>query len=405
MSNHNVQDERIESSDLNVDMVINALPFGVLIVDAYGNFKHINAKVSEIWGGDPANLKRSSIYEEYDGYHKGNGKKVKRDEWAVVKALDKAESTFGEVIDINRFDGKKTTILNSAIPLFDEMGRVNGAVLTISELVNENKLVQELDIHKRYLYNLVEEETKTLKAQNDQLKAEIIEKQELLIKSRRIDNLKLVGDMAVGLAHEIRNPLTTVKGFLQLFSQNKAFEQNSETIDLMLSELDYTEGVISDFLSLATDKRNELTHYQLNECIQSIKPMIMSQTSLDTKKVIIEMDSTIPKVFIDEREIRQLILNLSTNGLEAMNSNQSLTIKTTVLDDEVILIIKDEGNGIYEDIIEDLGRPFLTTKSDHQGLGLSICYSIAKRNHAKIDFKTGKNGTEFFVKFPIPVQN
>ncbi|SER75649.1 two-component system sensor histidine kinase NtrB [Salipaludibacillus aurantiacus] len=389
--------------DLNVDMIINALPFGVLVANAKGEFKHMNTKIIEIWGGDPSKLTRHSIYDNYEGYYKNTGKKIAVGEWAVVKAVEKAESTFGEVIEIIRLDGKKATILNSAIPLFDDTGNVKGAILTISDITDENKIEWELDIHKRYLNNLVEEKTNEIQAQNRKLQEEISEHKRMLKQKDRIDKLKLVGDIAVGFAHEIRNPLTTVKGFLQVFQMREEFKGHLDSIELMLSELDYTDEIIKDFLTLADNKRNEINRYNLNDCIQKIKPVIMAQSAVDEKKLIIEMASVLPDTLIDEIEIRQLILNLAANALESMESNKSLTIKTEVENDQVVLSVKDEGPGISDSIIEELGRPFLSTKPGHQGMGLSVCYSIARRNNAEIDFETGDDGTVFFVKFPVDI--
>ncbi len=104
---------------------------------------------------------------------------------------------------------------------------------------------------------------------------------------------------------------------------------------------------------------------------------------------------------MDEKEIRQLILNLSMNGLEAMSPNGTLTIKTYVEGENVVLEIQDQGCGIKEEFLEKIGTPFFSTKSHGTGLGLSICHGVAARHNAEIKVNTSKQGTTFMVIFKL----
>jgi signal transduction histidine kinase len=109
-----------------------------------------------------------------------------------------------------------------------------------------------------------------------------------------------------------------------------------------------------------------------------------------------------PQIQVDEREIRQLIINIARNGMESMSGNGTLTIGTKSTTDEVVLFIRDEGSGLPPEILHKLGTPFLTTKEKGTGLGLAVCYSIAARHNARIDYETGEAGTTFYVRFPVP---
>lgn len=102
---------------------------------------------------------------------------------------------------------------------------------------------------------------------------------------------------------------------------------------------------------------------------------------------------------LDEKEIRQLILNLVRNGLEAMPPKKRLKIKTYTEGDEVVLAVQDEGSGIPDELLAKLGTPFFTTKEKGTGLGLAVCYSIANRHKATIIPETGPKGTTFYVRF------
>ena len=106
-----------------------------------------------------------------------------------------------------------------------------------------------------------------------------------------------------------------------------------------------------------------------------------------------------PDISVDEKEIRQLILNIVLNGLDSMPPGGQLTIKTYVEEQAVILEIKDQGKGISSEILEKLGTPFFTTKENGTGLGLAICYSVAERHQADIDIETGNEGSTFSIRF------
>ena len=109
--------------------------------------------------------------------------------------------------------------------------------------------------------------------------------------------------------------------------------------------------------------------------------------------------SKVPNLQLNRNEIRQLILNLYRNGLEAMESGKTLTIRTYMENDDVVLAIEDQGSGIKPEVLEKLGTPFFSTKDNGTGLGLGVCYGIAARHNAKIDIETSSSGTTFFVRF------
>lgn len=216
----------------------------------------------------------------------------------------------------------------------------------------------------------------------------------------RLDRLNLIGEMAAGIAHEIRNPMTTVKGFLQII-RSKQIAEFSTHIDLMLTELDRANDIITEFLTLAKTKMTHQKQQSLNDIIQALHPLIQAEALLFGKQIVMELRSC-PPLLLDEKEVRQLILNIVLNGLEAMQSGGILTISTFVENNEVVMSISDQGGGIKEEWLDKLGTPFFTTKETGTGLGLAVCYSVAARHNAVIDVKTGPEGTTFYVRFPLP---
>ncbi|WP_396954074.1 PAS domain S-box protein [Neobacillus niacini] len=228
---------------------------------------------------------------------------------------------------------------------------------------------------------------------------DITERVHLEKEMSRLDRLNLIGEMAAGIAHEIRNPMTTVQGFLQI-SRNNKDPLPTDIINLMLEELNRANSIITEFLNLAKNKISVKKKQSLNAILNAIYPLIQAEALRSSKQVKLDLHDC-PDIFLDQKEIRQLIFNISLNGFDAMTANGLLTIKTYSEKQDVILEIKDQGQGISPEVLQKLGTPFFTTKEKGTGLGLAICYSVAKRHHAEIDIKTGKQGTTFSIRFHL----
>ncbi|EKN68996.1 response regulator [Schinkia azotoformans] len=225
---------------------------------------------------------------------------------------------------------------------------------------------------------------------------DITERERLEKELTRLDRLNLIGEMAAGIAHEVRNPMTTVSGFLQLAKSKQ--DMHLEYIDLMLTELNRANEIIKEFLTLAKNKTSDRKPQNLNDIIEALYPLIQAEAVLSNKSVHLGLSECLP-LYLDEKEIRQLILNIALNGLEAMSLGGKLTIKTYSADDCVTLEIQDEGCGIDRDVLEKIGTPFFTTKDTGTGLGLAVCYSVASRHNADICIQTSDTGTTFSIRF------
>ncbi len=217
-------------------------------------------------------------------------------------------------------------------------------------------------------------------------------------KQRYYDQLKIIGEMSAGVAHEVRNPMTTIKGFLQLMKQNEDFKKYDDIFNLMIEEVNRVNEIITNFLDLSKEKPNKLEYCNLNDIITTIFPLLETRAIREGKFIHLELGN-IPKLNVDKNEIRQLLLNLVNNSLDAMDKGRSVHIITIVDKDHVVLSIKDEGTGVPQDIFDKISVPFVTSKENGTGLGLSICFSIAKRNNAEISYTSSSNGTTFDICF------
>lgn len=166
----------------------------------------------------------------------------------------------------------------------------------------------------------------------------------------------------------------------------------------MLDELKRANLIISEFISLAKNKVVNLHSRNLNSIIQALAPLLMVDALNGDKNIKFEL-TKLPNILLDENEIRQLILNLVRNGLEAMQDNGSVTVKTWREKDQVMLSVVDEGCGIEQDMLEKLGTPFFSTKEKGTGLGLAVCYSIISRHQAKLQVESSDLGSSFTVVF------
>ncbi|MEW6066291.1 kinase [Desulforamulus profundi] len=216
--------------------------------------------------------------------------------------------------------------------------------------------------------------------------------------NERLVRIRLTGEMAAAIAHEIRNPMTTVRGLLQMLQIEKACPGFEERLHVMLKELDRANSIISEVLLLAPTKVTDLKRKILNDILEGLLPAINSEAVKNGQRVVFE-PGIVPYISLNEQEIAKLILNLVRNGMEAMTPGGILTIKTFMDGQEIVLSVQDQGKGIKMGLLDMLGTPFFTTKEQGTGLGLAVSYSIAARHNAAIKVETGPRGSTFFVRF------
>lgn len=218
----------------------------------------------------------------------------------------------------------------------------------------------------------------------------------------RLDRLNVVGEMAASIGHELRNPMTTVRGFLQFLGRKKDLENYREHFDMMIEELDRANSIIKEFLSLAKDKVMDFNLIKLNTLVSDVYPILQADALLNNCSIETDLED-VPAALIDSQSIRQLILKVIRNAIEAMPQGGTIKLSTRCREEKVLLIIEDQGVGIPDEIMDKLGTPFVSSKDIGAGLGLAICYRIAQRHNAEIfvESERGK-GTIFTISFNKP---
>jgi PAS domain S-box-containing protein len=218
---------------------------------------------------------------------------------------------------------------------------------------------------------------------------------------RRSEKLSIIGQLAAGVAHEVRNPLTTLRGFVQLHKQTGTLSETH--LDLMLSELDDINMIVSEFLVLAKPQANQYARVEIVPIIRDIVMIMESEARLNGVMLAYEAEENIPDVFVVGSQIKQVMINLIKNGIEAMpGGGGMLDIRVAPADkDEVVIQVIDQGYGISEEDLPRLCEPFFTSKSQGYGLGLMVCQQIIDNHKGSLSFcSTLGEGTCVEVRLP-----
>ncbi|MEB1807481.1 MAG: PAS domain-containing protein [Bacillaceae bacterium] len=222
---------------------------------------------------------------------------------------------------------------------------------------------------------------------------------ENLLKDSEI--LAALGQLAAGIAHEIRNPLTSLKGFLQLMDQDQSYNTTYGTV--MISEFERIESIVSELLLLARPQDVKYDFCNLSKIIEEVSILLETQANL--KSIVLKTDTstTLPEIRCVTNEIKQVIINVVKNAIEAISNGGQIHLSTEVeYNDTLKITISDTGDGIPKDRLKKIGQPFYTTKEKGTGLGLMVSLKIIENHGGKMYFESeiGK-GTTVTIRLPI----
>ncbi|WP_051318354.1 ATP-binding protein [Cohnella thermotolerans] len=220
--------------------------------------------------------------------------------------------------------------------------------------------------------------------------------EELLINSEK---LYVAGQLAAGIAHEIRNPLTSLKGFLQLIASGR---KEASYYNIMNSELDRIEDIVSELLMLSKPQVYELSYHDVRNMMRETITLLETQAILHNIAIETDLGRDVLWVYGVENQIKQVFINVIKNAIEAMIDGGAIRVKLSRENDSVRIRISDEGPGIGEDQLAKMGQPFYTTKEKGTGLGLMVSYKIVDNHQGKIDvYSQLGRGTTFEIRFPF----
>ena len=227
---------------------------------------------------------------------------------------------------------------------------------------------------------------------------------QVLQKLIKAEKIQMVGHLAASISHEVRNPLTVSRGFIQLLSEDISPQSRKEYAEIALMELDRATEVINDYLTFAKPTLEKEEKINIHDEIQHAVNVITPLATMNGVQISLSLLEQEEQYFTkgEKKKFQQCLINILKNGIESMENNGNLKIKQSFTDKMISIDIIDEGKGMTQEQINRLGEPYFTTKEKGTGLGMMVSYSIIKGMNGtiKVSSEYGK-GTCFTLKLPI----
>jgi two-component system sporulation sensor kinase B len=222
-----------------------------------------------------------------------------------------------------------------------------------------------------------------------------------------VEKFQLIGEMAASISHEIRNPLTSTRGFLQLL-QNGSFteEKRNAYLNIAMDGIDQANHVLTDYLTFAKPRIYKIQYLDIDKEVQTVVSLIIPLANFSNAEV--QYKKTGHSIFIlgEKQKLNQCLLNIMKNGIEAMPSGGRLTVSLEEEEKSVLLHIEDTGIGISQEQLSRIGSPFYSTKDKGTGLGMMVVFSVVKAMGGTIRITSELDvGTKFTLTFPLAKQD
>ncbi|UQD51504.1 PAS domain-containing sensor histidine kinase [Bacillus methanolicus] len=231
---------------------------------------------------------------------------------------------------------------------------------------------------------------------------DITEKLEMEEQLRKSDTLHVIGELAAGIAHEIRNPMTALKGFIQLL-QGSIKEDHSMYFHVISTELQRMDSIINEFLILAKPQAVKYVECDLQKIVRETVELLNAQAVLHNVQFKTNYEKDLPLLFCEPNQLKKVFINIIKNAIEVMPNGGIITVSVKKTDDNKLHIsVEDQGPGMSEEKIKKLGEPFFTTKERGTGLGLMVSYKIIEEHNGIIEVQSKEGiGTTFHIYLPI----
>lgn len=330
----------------------------VISVDINGNIKTFNRKSEEIFGKKKEEVLNKDCQEVLNLRING--------ECLLKECLLEKKNISQEIILEEKGLKKKILDLNTSF-LTDESGEITGVVAVIRDVTEIKDLNEEVARHKR---------------------------------------LVALGKLSAGIAHEIRNPLSSIRGLAQfIFNSFSKTDERKEDLNTIIQEVDRLNKLVVQVLDFAKLKKPNLTRFSLNDLTRKITELFKIEIKGKQIKFNLELSPDISQIQADEDQVRQILMNVIINAIQAIPKKGEIKIKTEKAplkgEPAIKLIIEDSGIGITEKDFNQIFDPFFSTKEKGSGLGLSIVYKLveAHQGEIKVESKEGE-GTKFIILLP-----
>ncbi|MEC0265313.1 ATP-binding protein [Paenibacillus anseongense] len=215
------------------------------------------------------------------------------------------------------------------------------------------------------------------------------------------EKLSVAGQLAAGIAHEIRNPITSIKGFIQLMKSG--FGEKPIYFDIMTSEIERIELILSELLILAKPQSIKFERKDIRVLLSQVMTLLDSQAILNNVEFLAEFKPGATHLYCDENQLKQVFINFIKNSIESMRDGGKITLEVSSDNDQEMMIrLADQGCGIPKEALSKLGQPFYTTKENGTGLGFMVSKKIIENHAGKIKVESEVNkGTLIEITLPF----
>jgi len=339
-----------------VSPIFNTISDGIMVVDNKGRVRNINQGLCNILGLEERQIANKSLYNIFNEWGNNENKLLPG---ILIESLE----TYKE------FSQQENVYVNNGEVLYLEVStyilrnkNVIGVLAVIHDFTQEKKLEQKL-LH--------------------------------------IEKLATAGQMAAELAHEIKNPICSVKGLIQLMGKKHCLE-DSKYYEVITNEIDRVSVLLKGFLTL-TQNEPKPEKVIINSIVEEAVPLIESYAESKNIEITVNMQEEIPTINADRENIRQVIINIVQNGIDALpiNGRMNINVWYDRISEMIKMEFKDNGSGIKQEYLKKIFEPFFTTKESGSGLGLAISQKIIESHFGKLfAFNNLDGGATFVIELP-----
>ena len=356
IQNFYLVDNTLKQTKDYTQQVLASMANGLIGVDPDGRITSYNHRALELLGVDDTRLKGKSLDAVLDNHANG-----------IDATLNHGEVVLEKELIHRKPSGEQVPLALNITPILDEAGARLGSVLELRDLTVIKRLETKL---------------------------------------RRAEKLAAIGQLAAGVAHEIRNPLSSIRGFAQFLKHAlKGRPQEQDYAATMVAEVDRINRVVSNLLSLARPLETKPVDCSIPELVSHVARLVADDARSRNVPLAIDIPADIGRCRVDPNQLTQALLNLLLNALQAVEPGGSIRIGAdTDAAGDLRIWVSDDGHGIPQEHVDKIFDPFFTTRSRGTGLGLAIVHQIVENHNGNIAVESPvterKRGTRFTIRIP-----
>lgn len=358
IQNYYLVDKTLKQTQDYTAQVVANMANGLLSIDPQGKVVSFNHLALEMLGLEESNIEGMNLREVIDFQATG-----------IQDTLTKCSAVLDREIQHWSATGEQVELSVSATPIIEEENECRGAVIILHDLRKIKQLEEQV---------------------------------------RRSEKLAAVGKLAAGVAHEIRNPLSSIRGFAQFLRHALAERpKDREYAEIMVKEVDRMNRVVTDLLTFARPLEAELAPTDLQELFEHIMRLVKADAQGRGVEIHKNISEDLPEIDLDVNQMTQCLLNLTLNALQVLDAGGSIEVGATMAgaDSKLLIWVEDDGSGIPAEDLDKIFDPFFTTREQGTGLGLAIVHTIVENHSGKIRVESPvpeKNkGTRFTISIPV----